>query len=196
MVLKNVEQDPVYGALLRECLEEVRALSEPEGGMTLQEGYIFISAPNSMTPSHVDPEHNFLLQIKGTKEMHVGRFDDTVEEQLQLERIYLGGHRNLSQEPDSARCFALTPGRRRLRAPGRAALRAQRPGPVDLVLDHVAHAGDRARLARAPHQRAPAQGRSSGRRRPGRSVARDRVKAYASSAATAVELVAAKARRR
>ena len=78
--------------------------------MTLQEGYIFISAPNSMTPSHVDPEHNFLLQIRGTKEMHVGRFDDTVEEQLQLERIYLGGHRNLSQEPDSAHCYALSPG--------------------------------------------------------------------------------------
>ena len=40
--------------------------------MRQREGFIFLSAPNSMTPSHIDPEHNFLLQIRGTKDMNVG----------------------------------------------------------------------------------------------------------------------------
>jgi hypothetical protein len=195
MVLKNVEQDATYAGLLRDCLEEVRALSEPEGGMTLQEGYIFISAPNSMTPSHVDPEHNFLLQIRGTKEMHVGRFDDEVEEQLQLERIYLGGHRNLSQEPDSARCFALSPGDGVYVRPDAPHFVKNGPEPsVSFSITWRTPATARAsrvhrtngRLRKANLKPAP----------PGRSVARDRVKAYASSAATAVELVAAKAKRR
>ena len=195
MVLKNVEQDPAYGALLRDCLDEVRELSEPEGGMTLQEAFIFISAPNSMTPSHVDPEHNFLLQIKGTKEMHVGRFDDPVDEQLQLERVYLGGHRNLTHEPDSARCFALSPG-------DGVYVRPDAP--------HFVRNGPEPSISFSITWRTPATARASrvhrtnGRLRkarispapPGRSVARDRVKAYASSAATAVELVAGRARRR
>jgi hypothetical protein len=195
MVLKNVEQDPAFGALLRECLEEVRALSEPEGGMTLQEGFIFISAPNSMTPSHVDPEHNFLLQVKGTKEMHVGRFDDPVDEQLQLERVYLGGHRNLTHEPDSAQRFALAPG-------DGVYVRPDAP--------HFVQNGPDPSISFSITWRTPATARASrvhrtnGRLRkvrlqpspPGRSVARDKVKAYASSAATAVEMVAGRARRR
>ena len=74
MVLKNVEQDPAYKALLDETLDEVNDWADREGGKTLREGFIFLTAPNSMTPAHVDPEHNFLLQIRCDKVMNTGDF--------------------------------------------------------------------------------------------------------------------------
>ena len=111
MVLKNVEQDPAYRALLDELLDEVAPLvGDAEGGMQHREAFIFISAPGSITPSHVDPEHNFLLQIRGSKAMNVGTFDDPAAEQRELERVYAGGHRNIEQLPDSVECFDLEPG--------------------------------------------------------------------------------------
>jgi cupin superfamily protein len=111
MVLKNVEADPAYRALLDQCLDEVQSLvGDRDGGMKQREAFIFLSAPDSVTPSHVDPEHNFLLQVRGTKQMHVGRFSDPRIEQRELERIYFGGHRNIEQVPDDVERYDLGPG--------------------------------------------------------------------------------------
>jgi hypothetical protein len=111
MVLKNIERDPAYKALLDEALDEVAPLvADREGGMTEREGFIFLSAPGSMTPSHTDPEHNFLLQVRGTKEMNVGTFPDGLTEQLALEHALGGGHRNVDWEPRDPRPFDLQPG--------------------------------------------------------------------------------------
>jgi hypothetical protein len=111
MVLKHIEQDEQYKALLDETLDEVVPLvSDREGGMHRREGFVFLSAPNSVTPSHIDPEHNFLLQIRGWKEMHVGSFSDPDAEQKMLEHYYAGGHRNLDWKPDDATNHRLDPG--------------------------------------------------------------------------------------
>jgi hypothetical protein len=187
MVLKNVEQDPAYRDLLHECLDEVRELSAAEGGMTLREGFVFISAPGSVTPSHVDPEHNFLLQVRGTKEMHVGRFDDPVAEQLQLERIYGGGHRNLDREPDSVRCYPLAPGDGVYVRPD--APHFVRNGPATSVSFSITWRTPATRRTSRVHRtngRLRALGLSP--RPPGAGVARDQVKAYASMVGTAAAL--------
>ncbi|HKP11670.1 MAG TPA: transcription factor, partial [Blastocatellia bacterium] len=77
MVLKRVEADPEYKALLDECLDEVQRLSEPLApGMCKREGFIFISSPGSVTPYHLDPEYNFLLQVRGSKTVHIWNPDD------------------------------------------------------------------------------------------------------------------------
>ena len=111
MVLKNIESDPEYKRLLDESLDEVAPyVREHAGGMTEREGFIFLSAPGSMTPSHTDPEHNFLLQVRGTKQMNVGRFPDTETEQLALEQALGGGHRNVGWEPADPVAFDLQPG--------------------------------------------------------------------------------------
>jgi len=68
LVLRFVEQDPEYRALVDECLDEIQTLSEPVmPGMCKREGFIFITSPDSVTPFHADPEYNFLMQIRGTK---------------------------------------------------------------------------------------------------------------------------------
>jgi cupin superfamily protein len=111
MVLKNIELDPDYKRLLDESLDQVAPLvSDREGGMTEREGFIFLSAPGSVTPSHTDPEHNFLLQVRGSKDMNVGRFPDRRTEQLALEDALGGGHRNIDWEPSDQRTFHLEPG--------------------------------------------------------------------------------------
>jgi Cupin superfamily protein len=111
MVLKNIERDPDYKRLLDDLLDEVAPMvDDREGGMTDRRGFVFLSAPGSVTPSHTDPEHNFLLQIRGTKDMNVGRFPDEGTQQLALEDALGGGHRNVDWEPQDPRTFPLKPG--------------------------------------------------------------------------------------
>lgn len=68
--LKNIEQAPAYADLLHGLLAELRGAIEPRTGrmMNLQ-GFIFITSPGGVTPYHFDPEHNILLQVRGSKVM-------------------------------------------------------------------------------------------------------------------------------
>lgn len=97
MVIKNVEQDPVYSNLLECCLEEARRFAGIEkSDMHDKHGFIFISSPGAVTPFHMDPEHNFLFQISGWKTITVfDRQDRNVLSEKELERFFMGGHRNL-----------------------------------------------------------------------------------------------------
>jgi hypothetical protein len=69
--------------------------------MLHREAFIFLSSPGSVTPFHMDPEHNILLQIRGEKVMTIFAADD---EQLvppqQSEHFHAGGHRNLTWHND------------------------------------------------------------------------------------------------
>lgn len=115
LVLKNVERDPAYKALLDACLDEIQPLSEPLApGMFRREGFIFVSSPGSTTPYHIDPEYNFLLQIRGTKFMSVfDREDRSVLSEQELEGYLSGGHRNLTFKEEyqaKGTVFELPPG--------------------------------------------------------------------------------------
>ncbi|MXO83135.1 transcriptional regulator [Altererythrobacter aestiaquae] len=69
-VLKNIEQSPTYKTLLLSLLDEIKPEIEAKTGAMLRpQGFIFISSPNAVTPYHFDPEHNILLQLKGSKVM-------------------------------------------------------------------------------------------------------------------------------
>lgn len=116
MVIKNVEANPDYSALLDECLSQVHDWSEGVvSGMFNKEGFIFLSSPNSKTPFHVDPEHNFLLQIRGSKTVAIfDPHDDAVATNEEIERGLYGGVRNLTYTPEKekrAKLFDLTPGK-------------------------------------------------------------------------------------
>jgi hypothetical protein len=70
--LKNIEQSPTYAGLLHDILAELKPIIERRTGKMLKpQGYIFISSPDAVTPYHFDPEHNILLQLRGTKVMTV-----------------------------------------------------------------------------------------------------------------------------
>jgi hypothetical protein len=112
MVFWHVEEMPEYDALLHEVLDGVMSrVSGREGELGPLEGFIFFSAPGTVTPAHVDPEHNFLLQILGTKKFVAGGYPDMGIQQRTAERYYLGGsHRNLDWLPPEALVAELEPG--------------------------------------------------------------------------------------
>jgi hypothetical protein len=115
MVLKNVEQDPDYRDLLEECLEEVGDVTKTFcPGMSEQVGFIFVSSPGSVTPYHMDPEENFLLQVRGNKMMYLfDREDQSIVTDQEIENFLGGAHRNLVFRDDiqrRAQPFELVPG--------------------------------------------------------------------------------------
>ncbi len=116
MVLKFVEQDPLYRTLLAETLGELAEVVRPStGAMLKQEAFVFISSPGAVTPFHFDPEHNILLQIRGSKVMTIfPASDEALVSGEQHEAFHNGGHRNLAWRDEfsaAGRQFALEPGR-------------------------------------------------------------------------------------
>jgi hypothetical protein len=112
LVFWYIDQVPEYRALLDRCVDEAESFLPASKRQTLQrEAFLFLSAPDALTPVHFDPEHNFLLQIKGTKDMHVCAFPSLEAEQRELERYYSGGHRNLDAMPSEGENFRLEPGK-------------------------------------------------------------------------------------
>ena len=116
VVLKRIEQVPAYAALLRDALGELADIVIPRtGAMHQLEGFVFISSPGSVTPFHFDPEHNILLQLRGTKTMTVfpGGDERLLSAEAQ-EAFHLGQHhRNLPYRDEFAalgEAVALHPG--------------------------------------------------------------------------------------
>lgn len=104
MVLKWIENDPAYKHLLHEALAPLDPIVKPRTGemLTLQ-GFIFVSSPDAVTPYHMDPEHNILLQIRGQKTMTVfPQVDDQLLSDVDHEHYHQGGHRNLVWHDDFA----------------------------------------------------------------------------------------------
>lgn len=98
IVLKNIEQNADYAALLESCLGDVADIAHAATGeMHMREGFIFVSSPGSVTPFHMDPEHNILMQVRGTKVFTI--FPSGAESFLDAEAHEAfhkpGGHRNL-----------------------------------------------------------------------------------------------------
>ena len=97
MVLKYVERDPAYKELLDECLSLIEPYTDPIApGMTQPQAFVFVTSPGSVTPYHIDPEHNFLLQVQGSKQIRMldGRNKEIVSE-TDLEHFYSDQGRNL-----------------------------------------------------------------------------------------------------
>jgi hypothetical protein len=86
IALYNVQTDPAYAGFLREVTDAARHLIEPQQpGMFDVCGFIFISAPPSVTPFHIDRENNLWLQIHGRKIMNV--WDHTDRHVVTGERV-------------------------------------------------------------------------------------------------------------
>lgn len=111
LLLRNPELHPDWKRLQDECLDEIAPfVKEREGDMFRREGFLIVSAPNSTTPAHTDPEHNILIHIRGPKAMSTGDYPDEDLRQRDLERTYSGGHRNMPVMPVNVRQYDMLPG--------------------------------------------------------------------------------------
>jgi hypothetical protein len=114
-VLKNIEQNAEYEALLLGLLAELKPHIEAKTGRMLRpQGYVFVSSPNAVTPYHFDPEHNILLQLRGSKIMtQFPAGDARYAPDETHEGYHTGGHRNLvwrDELADGGTEWPLSPG--------------------------------------------------------------------------------------
>lgn len=115
VLLRDIEQDPAYAALLREVLGEIAPIIEARTGPMLKlRGYIFISSPRAVTQLHFDPEYNILFQARGSKTMTLfPAADPDIVEPRFFEQYFMGGQRYLPwREEWAARGtpFSIAPG--------------------------------------------------------------------------------------
>ena len=113
--LKNIEQVPEYAALLHALLAEIRPDIEAKTGAMLKpQGFVFVTSPGGVTPYHFDPEHNILLQLRGTKTMTQFPAGDPAYAPDEVHETYhTGGGRELTWRDEfllGGRQFALGPG--------------------------------------------------------------------------------------
>jgi hypothetical protein len=117
LVLKNVEVVPEYRELLENCFSPYQSLIEAgTPGMRQLEAWIFITSPGSIAPYHIDPEHNYLLQVHGPKTIHIYDANDaSILSDRELENFFDSGGEAAKLEFDEeyqkkARTFVMQPG--------------------------------------------------------------------------------------
>ncbi|MDQ0025980.1 hypothetical protein J2X90_003803 [Variovorax paradoxus] len=68
----HIEAIPRYQALLTSAVNSMRSFVEREQSKIFRvNGFVFFSAPPSVTPFHIDRENNFWLQLHGHKTLNV-----------------------------------------------------------------------------------------------------------------------------
>jgi len=114
MVIKGVELDPDYAAILKNFVDAAQAAAgkKADDYSDLQ-GYIFVSSGSSTTPFHVDAEENILIQIRGDKFVHIFENGDRSLVSEEAMEISPSKHRNQHYEPSyeaRAQVFAMKEG--------------------------------------------------------------------------------------
>ena len=93
IALYNVEAIPRYRDLLNNILDNVRETIEREQpDIFMVTGFIFISAPPSVVPFHIDRENNFWLMLRGRKVMNVWDRSDRVVVPAKTVEDYIVAH--------------------------------------------------------------------------------------------------------
>jgi hypothetical protein len=116
VLLKHVDQDPVYGPVMQEILQRVFSLAPPDvrQDITIGETLIFINSPRRKTPYHIDLEANCLLQVSGSKVVYVfDAKDRSITPDSELEEHCAGQHGAVYKplRQSEAHAYDLVPGR-------------------------------------------------------------------------------------
>ena len=93
VMLKRVQEYEEYRAFLNTCMDELGALCNVDLKRSYRDPVmtILITSPGRVTPYHIDGEANFLLQIQGSKTVHIFNGDDTeVLTDIELEKFWSG----------------------------------------------------------------------------------------------------------
>ena len=117
IVIKSIQLDPEYDALLDRIVTELTTLT----GIPLQEeitwleGYIFVCSPHTVIPYHLDHESNFLLQITGEEDVNLfNQSDRSVLTEQEIEHYFVGDLQAATYRAENQRkasVYHLVPGR-------------------------------------------------------------------------------------
>jgi hypothetical protein len=93
VLLKDIQRCPDYAELPELFIRDIEAKTgrSIRADITWMDAYLFIASPRMMTPYHIDHECNFLLQIHGTKTIHLLPPDDrSILTEQEIEGYYAG----------------------------------------------------------------------------------------------------------
>jgi len=116
VTLHQAQEDPEYGELFHACMREFEALTGVDfvKVMKVEDALIFITSPRRVTPYHIDRECNFLLQIRGEKNLYVfDRNDPDVLPVNEVERFWAVDNNAAVYKPqfqNRATTYRLVPG--------------------------------------------------------------------------------------
>jgi hypothetical protein len=116
LVFSSAQRDPKYRIFLDQGLTELKAYIGPgvNSQIMVEDIIIFVTSPKRVTTYHIDRECNFLLQIQGTKTLHVfDRDDREVLSEEELERFWSVDFNAAAYKPQfqhRARSYTLRPG--------------------------------------------------------------------------------------
>jgi hypothetical protein len=115
-IFKSAQHDPEYRVFLDHGLTELKAQMGPniDSKILVEDVIIFVTSPKRVTTYHIDRECNFLLQIQGTKTLHVfDREDREVLSEEEIERFWAVDFNAAVYKPHlqyKAKSYKLTPG--------------------------------------------------------------------------------------
>jgi hypothetical protein len=116
VLLKAIQEESEYQALLDQCLVELGELTgvDLHCKVTWADADVFIASPKGITPYHIDHETNFLLQIHGEKEVNLFNPDDrTILTEPEIEQYYMGdfnGAKYREEIQEKAQVFKIASG--------------------------------------------------------------------------------------
>jgi len=115
-VFKSAQRDSEYRPLLEKGMAELKTYMDPgiDSQVMVEDIIIFVTSPKRVTTYHIDRECNFLLQIRGTKTIHVfDREDRDVLPEEEIERFWAADFNAAVYRPqfqDRAVSYKLAPG--------------------------------------------------------------------------------------
>lgn len=116
VVMKRIEQDPEYRAIVDQCVAELASAVPAFGKPHIEkaEGFIFVTSPGGVTPYHIDPQWSFLAQIRGPKRYSIYDVKDpAVVSEAEIEAFHAGDVNAAKYAPEKdakASVYALKPG--------------------------------------------------------------------------------------
>jgi hypothetical protein len=91
LLFKDVQKDPIYKDFLGTGWNKIKANigNHLESQIMREDALIFVTSPKRIATYHIDRECSFLLQIKGTKTIHIfDRADRDVLPEEEIERFW------------------------------------------------------------------------------------------------------------
>jgi hypothetical protein len=111
LALLNAERDPDIADVMMSVLDQLQpAIFATQGKMRNRGAYFFVASPNSVTPVHFDIEFSLLLQLKGTKTISFGHWQNEAVRQHEVNRYWEGSHGRVELMPEEMVSFRLSPG--------------------------------------------------------------------------------------
>lgn len=111
LTLLNAEDDPSYAEMMNTALDLVGPGRRQGGGeMRQRAAFILTSSQNSVTPVHFDIEHSLLVQVSGSKRVHIGRFETEAAHRHEIDRYFDGSHGRIESMPQELTHYDLEPG--------------------------------------------------------------------------------------